>query len=181
MVETILSLPPIKESCPRKEDPVLPDPEGYLDGRRLDSQRYPSYWAFPERQWMREANNFIEVRLDQGPTSHERRKPTTLGANIYEFKQLQGLRGPGAQPEKLDDQAMSIREKVMRSRRWASWSDGLKKAIAVARTCLEACGQGRHHRRIVTPDSYTLAVDLSGPFEVGEDQLGEGRYLLIGS
>ena len=49
------------------------------------------------------------------------------------------------------------------------------------RTCLEACGQSRHHRRVVTPDSYTLAIDLAGPFKKGEDQLGHGRYMLVGS
>eukprot|EP00435_Cladocopium_sp_Y103_P023320 s3116_g5.t1 len=41
------------------------------------------------------------------------------------------------------------------------------------KTCLEACGQSRHHRRVVTPDSYTLAIDLAGPFKKGDDQLGE--------
>eukprot|EP00435_Cladocopium_sp_Y103_P053680 s781_g17.t1 len=49
------------------------------------------------------------------------------------------------------------------------------------KTCLEACGQSRHHRRVVTPDSYTLAIDLAGPFKKGQDQLGSGRYMLVGS
>ena len=35
-------------------------------------------------------------------------------------------------------------------------------------------------RRVVTPGSYTLPIDLAGPFKKGEDQLGRGRYMLVG-
>ena len=36
------------------------------------------------------------------------------------------------------------------------------------------------HRRVPRPDAYTLSIDAAGPFEVAEDQLGKGRYLLVG-
>eukprot|EP00435_Cladocopium_sp_Y103_P029481 s181_g7.t1 len=83
-----------------KEQPE--DPERYLDGEVIAKQRYPSYCAFPEWTWMKEENDFIEVSFDQGRTGHPKRKPTTLGTNIYELQQLHGLRGPGTSPERGD-------------------------------------------------------------------------------
>ena len=188
------------------------DPENYLEEEMIKKQRYPSYWAFPEWKWMKETNDFIEVHFDQGRTGHIKRKPTTLGTNIYELQHLQGLRGPGSSREGGADE-LTVEQRIQLSRTWAAWSPGLKNAIVTAvkneldgrikrltleqwkahllndhqpyyrgcRTCLEACGQSRHHRRIVTPDSYTLAIDLAGPFKKGEDQLGHGRYMLVGS
>ena len=188
------------------------DPENYLEEEMIKKQRYPSYWAFPEWKWMKETNDFIEVHFDQGRTGHIKRKPTTLGTNIYELQHLQGLRGPGSSREGGADE-LTVEQRIQLSRTWAAWSPGLKNAIVTAvkneldgrikrltleqwkahllndhqpyyrgcRTCLEACGQSRHHRRVVTPDSYTLAIDLAGPFKKGEDQLGHGRYMLVGS
>eukprot|EP00435_Cladocopium_sp_Y103_P033610 s2015_g8.t1 len=190
------------------------DPERYLDPITIAKQRYPSYWAFPEWEWMKQENDFIEVHFDQGPTGHETRKPTTLGTNIYELQSLNGLRGYGtSSTATASHQEMTLEERINKSKSWAAWSSGLKAAIATGiqrelnpwlrkmtldqwkqhilqdhqpyyrgcRTCLEACGQSRHHRKVVTPDSFTLAIDLAGPFKRGEDQLGFGRYMLVGS
>eukprot|EP00435_Cladocopium_sp_Y103_P052700 s362_g16.t1 len=190
------------------------DPERYLDPITIAKQRYPSYWAFPEWEWMKQENDFIEVHFDQGPTGHETRKPTTLGTNIYELQSLDGLRGYGtSSTATASHQEMTLEERINKSKGWAAWSSGLKAAIATGiqrelnpwlrkmtldqwkqhilqdhqpyyrgcRTCLEACGQSRHHRKVVTPDSFTLAIDLAGPFKRGEDQLGFGRYMLVGS
>eukprot|EP00435_Cladocopium_sp_Y103_P055404 s1091_g18.t1 len=185
------------------------DPERYMDTEAIAKQRYPSYWAFPEWEWMKAANDFIEVHFDQGPTGHETRKPTTLGTNIYELQSLNGMRGPGTSSRTTSDWELSIEERIAKSKSWAAWSGGLKAAIATAirreldprlrkmsleqwkihlqndhqpyyrgcRTCLEACGQSRHHRKIDTHESYTLGIDLAGPFKKGVDQLGEGRYM----
>eukprot|EP00435_Cladocopium_sp_Y103_P064506 s236_g26.t1 len=188
------------------------DPEKYLTEEAIKKQRYPSYWAFPEWESMREANQFVEVRFDQGPMGHAKRKPTMLGTNVYELQQLQDVRGAGSEPGE-SPKGMTLEERIKSSRSWSAWAPGLKKAIAVAlkkeldyqvkrmtiegwkkhlqndhqpyyrgcRTCLEACGQGRHHRRVTTQDSYTLAIDLAGPFKRGDDQLGPARYMLVGS
>ena len=212
-----------KKTLYLKEQPE--DPEKYLSPSAIATQRYPSYWAFPEWHRIKELNGFIEVSFDQGPTGHIKRKPTTLGGNILELQDLHGMRGPGTSREGFKEN-LPIEEKIRRSKAWASWSDGLKKAIAIAlrrelnqgleledeniggkgdgikkmsledwkrhlkndhqpyyrgcRTCLEACGQARHHRKVVTPDSYTLGIDLAGPFKKGTDQLGDGRYMLVG-
>eukprot|EP00435_Cladocopium_sp_Y103_P030096 s34_g7.t1 len=190
------------------------DPERYLDPVTIAKQRYPSYWAFPEWDWMKHENDFIEVHFDQGPTGHETRKPTTLGTNIYELQSLNGLRGPGtSSTTTVSHYELPLEERITKSKGWAAWSSGLKAAIATAiqrelnpwlrkmtldqwkqhlkndhqpyyrgcRTCLEACGQSRPHRKIVTPESYTLGIDLAGPFKKGVDQLGEGRYMLVGT
>ena len=33
------------------------------------------------------------------------------------------------------------------------------------RTCLEGAGKARYHGRVVSPEGYTLAIDLAGPFK----------------
>ena len=187
------------------------DPENYLDESAVQKQRYPSYWAFPEWEWMKKANEFVEIHCDQGPMGHSRRKPTTLGTNLYGLQQLQGLRGAGSTPEGAPEK-MSVDERIQLSKSWSTWAPGLKRAIPEAlrreldvkvkrmtlegwkkhlrndhlpyyrgcRTCLESQGQSRHHRKIVTPESYTLGIDLAGFFKKGTDQLGCGRYMLVG-
>ena len=48
------------------------------------------------------------------------------------------------------------------------------------RACVVAASRSKAHRRIPHPDAYTLSIDTAGPFELAEDQLGKGRYLLVG-
>ena len=48
------------------------------------------------------------------------------------------------------------------------------------KSCVVAASRGRAHKRIPHPDSYTLSIDTAGPFQEADDQLGRGRYLLIG-
>ena len=43
-----------------------------------------------------------------------------------------------------------------------------------------AASRSKAHRRIPHPDAYTLSIDTAGPFQLAEDQLGKGRYLLVG-
>ena len=35
----------------------------------------------------------FEVRFDQGPMGHARRKPTRLGTNLHRLRELEGMRG----------------------------------------------------------------------------------------
>ena len=80
---------------------------------------------------MKETNDFIEVHFDQGRTGHIKRKPTTLGTNIYELQHLQGLRGPGSSREGGADE-LTVEQRNQLSRTWAAWSPGLKNAIVTA-------------------------------------------------
>ena len=48
--------------------------------------------------------------------------------------------------------------------------------------CLESMGKDRQRRRIPHAEAYTLAVDITGPYQKGIDQeSGEPRYLLVGT
>ena len=134
---------------------------------------------------------------------HSRRKPTTLGTNLYGLQQLQGLRGAGSTPEGAPEK-MSVDERIQLSKSWSAWAPGLKRAIAEAlrrelevkvkrmtlegwkkhlrndhlpyyrgcRTCLESQGQSRHHRKIVTPESYHTWDRLSWTFQERNGSVG---------
>lgn len=48
-------------------------------------------------------------------------------------------------------------------------------------TCLLGAGKDRYHKKLGCPTSYTLSLDIMGPFCSGTDQSGAGcRYALIG-
>ena len=48
--------------------------------------------------------------------------------------------------------------------------------------CLEGAGRNRPHHRQPCPDSYCLAVDLTGPFMEGVDQeVRKPRYMMVGT
>ena len=107
--------------------------------------------------------------------------------------ELEGLRGPG--PGGDERQGESIQARIARSRSWASWAPGLKAALVVpvreelgghvpynreCKSCVIAASRGKAHKRISHPDAYALSIDAAGPFQLAEDQLGKGRYLLVG-
>ena len=175
--------------------------------------RYPTYWSWPEWQKVKMMWDLFEVRFDQGPMGHPRRKPTRLGTNMPRLRELEGLRGQGQGGE--DHRGDSIQERIARSKSWAAWAPGLKAALVVAvreslekgdpqlrrmdlnawqkhllnghlpysrecRACVVAASKSKAHRRAPHPDAYTLSIDTAGPFEAAEDQLGKGRYLLVG-
>eukprot|EP00435_Cladocopium_sp_Y103_P038238 s480_g10.t1 len=107
------------------------DPEKYLNAEAIAKQRFPSLWATPEWQRIKEENRFEEVSFDQGPMGHSRRKPTTLGGNLCGLRELAGVRGPGSSREGHQE-PMTIEEKMQLSRTWASWAPGLKMALVTA-------------------------------------------------
>ena len=48
-------------------------------------------------------------------------------------------------------------------------------------TCLLGAGKDRYHKRLGCPTSYTLSMDIMGPFCSGTDQAANGcRYALVG-
>lgn len=47
-------------------------------------------------------------------------------------------------------------------------------------TCLEAAGKDRPRKKVPCPESFCMAVDLSGPFPEGRDQSGpRTRYVMV--
>ena len=50
------------------------------------------------------------------------------------------------------------------------------------KTCVQAAGRSKAHKRIQHPEAYTLSIDLSGKMRVGRDQLAgpSARYLVVG-
>eukprot|EP00438_Fugacium_kawagutii_P021192 Skav201589 [mRNA] locus=scaffold152:536907:541522:+ [translate_table: standard] len=49
------------------------------------------------------------------------------------------------------------------------------------RHCVQAAGRGKPHRRLAHPESYTLAIDLSGKMTEGIDQTGKNaHYIFMG-
>ena len=46
--------------------------------------------------------------------------------------------------------------------------------------CLEALGKDRPRKRIVSPESYCMSLDLTGPFQEGKDQeIKKCKYLMV--
>ena len=46
--------------------------------------------------------------------------------------------------------------------------------------CLQGRAQVRAHRKVLSPDSWNLSMDLSGPFAISKDEFCEVRYMLVG-
>ena len=46
--------------------------------------------------------------------------------------------------------------------------------------CLQGAAQMRAHRKVLHPDSWTLSMDLSGPFALSKDEFCEVRSMLVG-
>ena len=114
------------------------DPEAYLGeakrgagGAGADEKpdelvghpRYPTYWS--------ELWGLFEVRFDQGPMGHARRKPTRLGTNMLKLVELEGLRGPGHGGE--DHRGDSIQARIARSKSWASWASRSQGSVGGGR------------------------------------------------
>ena len=152
-----------------------------------------------------------EYHFDQGPFGHVKTKPTTVGTNMEMLEQLDGVRGAGSDKGPMETNlearmaaskkwaawapgmkkaiAMAVRltvEQVKLKRLSAEqWRAHLANDHLPfhrgCRTCLEGAGKARYHRRVVSPESYTLAIDLAGPFKPGRDQEGVGRYIVVGT
>ena len=80
----------------------------------------PSWWSNP--MWLSYADEagLFEVDFNQGPLGHVSDKPTTVGTNLPDLRDLQGLKGETKGPWKGD------------SKQLATWAPGLVDAIALA-------------------------------------------------
>ena len=80
----------------------------------------PSWWSNP--MWLSYADEagLFEVDFNQGPLGHVSDKPTAVGTNLPDLRDLQGLKGETKGPWKGD------------SKQLATWAPGLVDAIALA-------------------------------------------------
>ena len=125
----------------------------------------------------------FEVDFNQGPLGHVSDKPTTVGTNLPDLRDLQGLKGETKGPWKGD------------SKQLAAWAPGLVDAIALAlrkwpqykvyrvtqadwerhvannhipyrrdcAVCVHGAGVGRRHAGVAHPDAYCMSADVAGP------------------
>ena len=185
------------------------DPERY-DPQEPEEKKCPSFWAWPEWKVFEERFQMARTSFDQGPMGHVRRKPTTLASNLGIIKQLEGERGPGQMrglgktvEERVQQSktwaawAPGLKRALIAASKWfleqrevrklttEQWKAHLRNDHMPfrpeCRTCVEAAGRGRMHKRVNHPQAYTLSVDLGGPYESGKDQTQVlGKYLVVG-
>ena len=146
----------------------------------------PSWWSNP--MWLSYAAEagLFEVDFNQGPLGHVSDKPTTVGTNLPDLRDLQGLKGEPKEPWSGD------------SRLLAEWAPGFVQAIARAlqtwpryrlvrmtpadweqhvannhipfrrdcAVCVHGSGTGRRHVGVAHPDVYCMSADVAGPIRV---------------
>ena len=190
-----------------KESPE--DPETYK--KDDDPVEYPSFFSWPEWSSLKSKYNIFEVSFDQGPFGHETKKPTRLGTNLGLLRELHGVRGPGTGVQDDGATIEQRIQRSRRWAAWApqlklkileavvaEFKVPLVKKLSEAQwqqhrandhqpfssECFDCqVGGGRHkpHLKIHNPDTYTLSVDVCGPFQQGHDQLiSKAKYALVG-
>jgi len=190
-----------------KESPE--DPETYK--KDDDPVEYPSFFSWPEWSSLKSKYNLFEVSFDQGPFGHETKKPTRLGTNLGLLRELHGVRGPGTGVQDDGATIEQRIQRSRRWAAWApqlklkileavvaEFKVPLVKKLSEAQwqqhrandhqpfssECFDCqVGGGRHkpHLKIHNPDTYTLSVDVCGPFQQGNDQLiSKAKYALVG-
>ena len=66
------------------------------------------------------------VTLDQGPMGHQRRKPTTILANLDGVGDLHGVNGPGEEEGVVPG---DLNARLRTSKTWAAWAPGFVEAL----------------------------------------------------
>ena len=146
----------------------------------------PSWWSNP--MWLSYAAEagLFEVDFNQGPLGHVSDKPTTIGTNLPDLRDLQGLTGDPKGPWSGDSKLL------------AEWAPGFVQAIARAlqtwpryrlvrmtpadweqhvannhipfrrdcAVCVHGSGTGRRHVGVAHPDVYCMSADVAGPIRV---------------
>ena len=100
--------------------------------------RYPTYWSWPEWQKVKMMWDLFEVRFDQGPMGHPRRKPTRLGTNMPRLRELERSprtrawwRGPSRRLHPGEDCEIEVMGSM------GSWTEG-----SVGGGCQRVAGEG---------------------------------------
>ena len=172
---------------------------------------YASLWVTPEWKAVCGILELTEVSFHQGPLGHAKARPTTLCTNMYpdpllvdcwDEGYLTRPRGPG-QAQTWSQWApglwLAVSNMLGRSlKENAGDSHSTLRSIDAGfiehlknnhtpfrrdcRACLSGAARQRQHRKILTPQSWTLSVDTAGPFPAGTDE-GCGKrpkYLIVG-
>ena len=190
------------------------DPQSYAPAPEENPEKAcPSFWCWEEWKSFKEFYQMLELSFDQGPMGHTRRKPTTIGTNIKILEQLSEVRGPGkmrglqqtleerlVESKKWAEWAPGFKRALVIALE-AHFEDAKMARLTMdqwkahlgndhlpfrkeCRTCVQAAGRGKMHKRVVHPNAFTLAVDLGGPHVRGVDQggkaPGKATYMVVG-
>lgn len=105
------------------------DPRSYRSEAEVQEKGFMSMWRTQEWLNFQDRYNLRLISFDQGTMGHVKRKPTSIGTNLEELFDLDGLRG-GGRSGSLAGEPKSIQQRCAESRSWAEWAIGLKKALA---------------------------------------------------
>ena len=151
----------------------------------------PSFWNTPLWQTYAEEAGLFEVHFRQGPLGHAGDKPTTVGTNLPDLRDLQVLQGEVSQVRCSADSRVSpvwapgfVEAIVYALQRWpcyrlmkftqADWEQHVANNHVPYRrdcaACVAGAGTGRRHQGVTHPDVYCMSADIAGPIRVkGKD------------
>ena len=151
----------------------------------------PSFWNTTLWQTYADEAGLFEVSFRQGPLGHAGEKPTTVGTNLPDIRDLQGLQGEASQGCCSADSRVSpvwapgfVQAIVYALQRWpcyrlmkftqADWEQHVANHHVPYRrdcaVCVHGAGNGRRHQGVVHPDVYCMSADIAGPIRVkGKD------------
>ena len=151
----------------------------------------PSFWNTTLWQAYADEAGLFEVSFRQGPLGHAGEKPTTVGTNLPDLRDLQGLQGEASQGCCSADSRVSpvwapgfVQAIVYALQRWpcyrlmkftqADWEQHVANNHVPYRrdcaVCVHGAGNGRRHKGVVHPDVYCMSADIAGPIRVkGKD------------
>ncbi|CAE7412998.1 GIP [Symbiodinium sp. CCMP2592] len=151
----------------------------------------PSFWNTALWQAYAEEAGLFEVHFRQGPLGHAGDKPTTVGTNLPDLRDLQALQGEVRQVCSSADNRVSpvwapgfVQAIVYALQRWpcyrlmkftqADWEQHVANNHVPYRrdcaVCVHGAGNGRRHHGVVHPDVYCMSADIAGPIRVkGKD------------
>ena len=143
-----------------------------------------SFWNTALWQTYAEEAGLFEVHFRQGPLGHAGDKPTTVGTNLPDLRDLQGLQGEVSQVCCNADSRVSpvwapgfVQTIVYALQRWpcyrlmkftqADWEQHVANNHVPYRrdcaVCVHGAGNGRRHQGVVHPDVYCMSADIAGP------------------
>ena len=161
-----------------------------------------SFWNTSEWKDRSHEFGFSELSFNQGEYGGIVSKPTTFGGDLklqlssprpMGRYQLQGQHRDSKELARWSPGTMSMVAKAIQSEIRGvgpkmlalSWSEHLRYNHTPyrrdCRVCQETLQKQRPHRRIENPWAGVLSLDTAGPFKVGRDLQGKGKYLLIGA
>ena len=151
----------------------------------------PSFWNTTLWQAYADEAGLFEVCFRQGPLGHAGEKPTTVGTNLPDLRDLRGLQGEASQGCCSADSRVSpvwapgfVQAIVYALQRWpcyrlmkftqADWEQHVANNHVPYRrdcaVCVHGAGNGRRHKGVVHPDVYCMSADIAGPIRVkGKD------------